>query len=201
MKGMNQPLANKGKVVLLLFLILVFCTTACKQGKLLDKTYEIPETGWAYTEPVFFETQVCDTSIGYDVVFSLKHKNNYGWSNAFFLITTVFPDMELNSKVDILAMADNSELQEEISETSEKLEKSLQELHSKIDILAATGNSGNSEDISELSEKITKSVAELNSKVDVLVDYYGYTDITGLDKDLKSIGLPRIVHTVFGAAL
>lgn len=100
MKGMNQPLANKGKVVLLLFLILVFCTTACKQGKLLDKTYEIPETGWAYTEPVFFETQVCDTSIGYDVVFSLKHKNNYGWSNAFFLITTVFPDME--TRVDTL---------------------------------------------------------------------------------------------------
>ena len=35
-----------------------------------------------------------------------------------------------------------------------------------------------------------------SSKVDVLVDYYGYTDITGLDKDLKSIGLPRIVYTV-----
>ena len=29
----------------------------------------------------------------------------------------------------------------------------------------------------------------------------GYTDIIGLDKDLKSIGLPRIVYTVFGAAL
>ncbi len=35
-----------------------------------------------------------------------------------------------------------------------------------------------------------------SSKIDILVDYYGYTDITGLDKDLKAIGLPRIVYTV-----
>ena len=35
-----------------------------------------------------------------------------------------------------------------------------------------------------------------SSKVDILVDYYGYTDISGLDKDLEAIGLPRIVYTV-----
>lgn len=35
-----------------------------------------------------------------------------------------------------------------------------------------------------------------SSKVDVLVDYYGFTDITGLDEDLRTIGLPRIVYTL-----
>ena len=35
-----------------------------------------------------------------------------------------------------------------------------------------------------------------SSKVDMVVDYYGFTDITGLDDDLKAIGLPRIVYTL-----
>ena len=66
----------------------------CQRGGLLNKSYDMPVQGWAYTEPVSFNAQVADTSLLYDLVFSVKHADNYRWQNAFFLITTIFPNME-----------------------------------------------------------------------------------------------------------
>lgn len=81
---------------------------------------------------------------------------------------------ELHGKIDILAMSDNSELQDEISNISEnnsKISEKLNELHSKIDILAMDDNSELQDEISNISEnngKIAERLDELHSKVDIL---------------------------------
>ncbi len=71
-----------------------FFFSSCRERTVLNGSRTLPAGGWAYTEPVFFETCITDTLSPYDFTFSLKHSEHYPWSNAFFLITTVFPDME-----------------------------------------------------------------------------------------------------------
>ena len=94
MTGTNKRTSNKSKRLLLPLLLAVSCLGACTRDTLLDKTYDLPRNGWVYTEAVSFDTQVSDTSTGYDWVLSIKHNDTYHWSNAYFLITTIFPDME-----------------------------------------------------------------------------------------------------------
>lgn len=83
-------------------------TSSCQRSTLLNKTFDTPQPAWAYHEPVCFDLMVEDTTMPYDVTFSLKHTRNFEWMNAFFLITTVFPDM--NTTIDtlecVLAMPD-----------------------------------------------------------------------------------------------
>ena len=82
--------------------------SSCQRSTLLNKTFDTPQPAWAYHEPVCFDLMVEDTTLPYDVTFSLKHTRNFEWMNAFFLITTVFPDM--NTTIDtlecVLAMPD-----------------------------------------------------------------------------------------------
>lgn len=71
---------------------------------------------------------------------------------------------ELHGKIDILAMSDNSELQDEISNISEnnsKISEKLNELHNKIDIIAMSDNS-------DEQNLITEKLDELHSKIDIL---------------------------------
>ncbi len=95
---------------------------------------------------------------------------------------------ELHSKVDIIALNDDSDIKDEISEISEKINKNsenstkisemLEGLHSKVDILALNDDSEMKEDIFEISEKLDKTsetdkkisemLEALHSKIDVL---------------------------------
>lgn len=83
----------------------VCCMTAllassCQRSTLLNQTYDTPRPAWAYHEPICFDVMVADTMPVYDLTFSLKHTRDFAWMNSFFLITTIFPDM--NTTIDTL---------------------------------------------------------------------------------------------------
>ncbi len=83
-------------------LLVCFAAASCSSRSLLDETGETPLPAWDYDEPVCFGffLDAPDTALPCDLIFSLKHTGDFAWSNAFFLITTVFPDM--NTSVDTL---------------------------------------------------------------------------------------------------
>lgn len=94
---------NKNRNLRLVWLfggLLCLAAASCQRGTVLNKTIETPQPVWAYHEPVSFELMVEDTLSPYDVTFSLKHTRDFAWMNSFFLITTVFPDM--NTAIDTL---------------------------------------------------------------------------------------------------
>lgn len=80
--------------------IVCFFSTSCERSTLLNKTYDTPQPAWAYHEPICFDITVQDSTLPYDVTFTLKHSRDFAWMNAFFFITTIFPDM--NTTIDTL---------------------------------------------------------------------------------------------------
>ncbi len=74
--------------------ILCLLASSCQRSTLLNKAYDTPQPAWAYHEPICFDLVVEDTTLPYDVTFSLKHTRHFAWRNSFFLITTVFPNMD-----------------------------------------------------------------------------------------------------------
>ncbi|MCM1168860.1 MAG: gliding motility lipoprotein GldH [Bacteroides sp.] len=86
--------ANKLLAGILAAGALCLLAASCQRSTLLNKTFDTPQPAWAYQEPICFDLMVEDTVQPYDVTFSLKHTRNFAWMNSFFLITTVFPDME-----------------------------------------------------------------------------------------------------------
>lgn len=74
----------------------------------------------------------------------------------------------LHSKVDVLAMTDNSEMQDEISGFSEKVSKSLSELHAKVDVLAMSEETDTSDELGDYFDKILDAIEKLQSTVDKL---------------------------------
>lgn len=89
-------------------MLLCLAAVSCQRGTVINKTIDTPQPVWAYHEPVCFELMVEDTLTPYDVTFSLRHTRDFAWMNAFFLVNTIFPDM--NTAVDtlecVLATAD-----------------------------------------------------------------------------------------------
>lgn len=89
---------------------------------------------------------------------------------------------ELNAKADILAMADNSEIQDDVAELSEKVMTSLNELHSKVDVIALGSDNEYENEIEELSDRIMSSISELEKKTERL----SVSDNSEIKEDLKS---------------
>lgn len=83
-------------------LLLTACLwmASCRPKATLNESRPVPAPAWAFDDPIGFDAAVIDTSSRYDLTFSLKHTDDYPWMNAFFLITTVFPDME--TRIDTL---------------------------------------------------------------------------------------------------
>ncbi len=95
---------------------------------------------------------------------------------------------ELHSKIDIIALNDDIDIKDEISEISEAINKTsenshkisemLEGLHNKVDILALNDDTEIKEDITEISEKLDKTsetdhkisemLEALHSKIDIL---------------------------------
>lgn len=73
--------------------IVCFLSMSCERSTLLNKTYNTPQSAWAYHEPICFDLMAEDSTQPYDVTFTLKHTRDFAWMNAFFFITTIFPDM------------------------------------------------------------------------------------------------------------
>ena len=56
--------------------------------------YETPQPYWLTKQLIPFEAMITDTAAPYDLYFSLRHTTDYAYSNAFFLVNTIFPSGE-----------------------------------------------------------------------------------------------------------
>ena len=104
---------------------------------------------------------------------------------------------ELHSKVDIIALSDDADIKEEISEISEKINKNaenntkisemLEGLHNKVDILALNDDTEIREDITEISEKLNKTSETDNKISEMLEALHSKVDIIAMtdDSDLR----------------
>lgn len=81
---------------------------SCNRGTLINESFDVPQPAWNYNDPICFDLWVKDTSFRYDVTLNLKHSNDFEWQNAFFLVTTVFPDMSTTIDTLECLLADQS---------------------------------------------------------------------------------------------
>ena len=89
----------------------------------------------------------------------------------------------IDTKIDILSQADNTEILDEIEETSEKVILSLKELNDKIDKYSDSNNLNEIKSVNSDCEEIRKSLSELHSKVDILA----MNDNTELEDDISDV--------------
>ena len=89
----------------------------------------------------------------------------------------------IDTKIDILSQADNTEILDGIEETSEKVILSLKELNDKIDKYSDSNNLNEIKSVNSDCEEIRKSLSELHSKVDILA----MNDNTELEDDISEV--------------
>lgn len=84
-------------------LMLLFATTGCKQGVILDKNNTIPGEAWDYSNKQTFEAAIEDTAVRYDLYVNIRHSFHFEWRNLWVNIETVFPDgKKIDRRVNLL---------------------------------------------------------------------------------------------------
>lgn len=75
---------------------------ACGPTYVIDKTYDIANNEWTYTDSLHFEFEIKDTLKLYDLIIELKHSTDFAYQNLYTQIHTTFPDgMRLNKPVSL----------------------------------------------------------------------------------------------------
>ncbi|WP_282781735.1 gliding motility lipoprotein GldH [Phaeodactylibacter xiamenensis] len=80
--------------------------SSCGPNYIFNTEKEIPETGWAYDEPVSFSFKVEDTTKIYNLWLEVGHTSSYSNQNLYTRIQTIFPDGNELSEVVSLELAD-----------------------------------------------------------------------------------------------
>lgn len=65
---------------------------ACHHDVAFDEHCSVDESGWNMSDAATFDVEIDDTTQYYDIFFDLRVNVNYAYANAFFFITTHFPD-------------------------------------------------------------------------------------------------------------
>ncbi len=65
---------------------------ACDRTLFYEENCSVDEEGWDLFSPAEFDVEIDDTTQFYDIYFNLRNSTSYGYANAFFFITTTFPD-------------------------------------------------------------------------------------------------------------
>lgn len=83
----------------------VLLFSGCGPNFTYDAKQELPETGWAYTNPVAFPFEVQDTNKLYNLWLDVTHTATYKNQNLYTKIHTTFPDGHQISEVVSLELA------------------------------------------------------------------------------------------------
>ncbi|MEQ8707232.1 MAG: gliding motility lipoprotein GldH [Phaeodactylibacter sp.] len=70
----------------------LFALSSCGPDMIYDATREIPDTGWAYDDPLAFSFEVQDTNKVYNLWLEVEHAADYKTQNLYTKILTAFPD-------------------------------------------------------------------------------------------------------------
>lgn len=65
---------------------------SCNSDVFYEEHRSIDVTGWDMDDAVAFDVEIDDTTQYYDIFFDLRVNVTYPYANAFFFITTHFPD-------------------------------------------------------------------------------------------------------------
>lgn len=83
---------NYNKLLFPLVIVLAISLMACTDTTtLFEENKPIAEGNWDAEQVFKFNTEVKDTSIGYNVYINLRNAGNYPYSNVFLFVNTYFP--------------------------------------------------------------------------------------------------------------
>ena len=77
--------------------VLALLTGACDPNRVYDRNEPVNPDGWMPRDPKVFQVDISDTISIYNLYISLRHTNDYPFSNIYFFIRTTFPDGQLYS--------------------------------------------------------------------------------------------------------
>jgi gliding motility-associated lipoprotein GldH len=78
-------------------LIVISTLYACGPKTIYKESREIPGAMWKKDKPLTFGFEVNDTLSKYDIVLSVKYKNDFRYKNQYISVTTTFPN---NKKIE-----------------------------------------------------------------------------------------------------
>lgn len=80
--------------------------TACQNDYFYDQTVNPEAETWRYDQPAQFDFTIQDTSIRYDFLLDIKHREDFSYQNLYTEIITQFPDSTSQDDVVSLELAD-----------------------------------------------------------------------------------------------
>jgi len=84
-----MPLRNNRLILLLMSLWFLL---SCGPKPTYEKMQKISSAGWNYDEVIRFNFEIKDTTVLYDLSFSVRHTNDYPFSNLWLKTITIIPD-------------------------------------------------------------------------------------------------------------
>ncbi len=89
---------------LTVFLCLCFCFS-CDEDKIFEEHHNFETYHWAKNDIVSLEPEIRDTIQRYDIIFNVRHTNNYYNNNLWVRIETVYPSGKSQQDVVEIPMA------------------------------------------------------------------------------------------------
>ena len=65
---------------------------SCGQPTILDQAFDLPESGWTYTDSLRWDFEVADTNAIYDLLLTIEHATDYRYQNCYVRFHTLFPE-------------------------------------------------------------------------------------------------------------
>jgi gliding motility-associated lipoprotein GldH len=79
------------KILSTFFLGLVLLT-ACKEGVVYSSEIKITDASWSYGQKLNYTWDIQDTSLLYDIILTLNHRDDLKYHNLYTKIVSVYPD-------------------------------------------------------------------------------------------------------------
>ena len=67
---------------------------SCSNNTVYEQVKPVDEKAWDYRDTLAYEFAIEDTNQNYNLIISLKYKKNYSYSNIFFFVDVVDPEMD-----------------------------------------------------------------------------------------------------------
>ncbi|HRZ20944.1 MAG TPA: gliding motility lipoprotein GldH [Bacteroidales bacterium] len=88
--------------------VLVMILCACDPNRVFDRNAAVDPKGWIPRDGKEFRVEITDTISIYNLYISLRHTNDYPFSNIYFFVLSRFPDGQLYRDTVEYVLADPS---------------------------------------------------------------------------------------------
>ncbi len=78
-----------------LILLSVSLLFACGKPTLVDREFDIPDSGWTYSDTLRWDFEVADTNAIYDLLLTIEHGTDFRYQNCYVRFHTRFPQGEV----------------------------------------------------------------------------------------------------------